>query len=763
TIELRDYGKNRPPLTEAEKNLQKLIEKNTTDSNNARKQFDTDYKKYRDELKTNGWTYEQLMEQMLLIRNLDRVKIMTFKNEEEFLKNYSDNALKIKQAIDAFEYMKKLRKDNDPMFKRVMEDLKKNNISLKWGGLGEKDFDEITTGGDEGLRFEVEYLKVIDMYMDSSIKNFQNPANTFLSSKIEALNSLSPEELEVEIKNKREFLKNVHSKEVKDNLENELDYLKNLATIKNVKKYDVFRRNKEKIRREANLVNKPIWESKDKKSKFNFKFFNLHCTTPGNSNKIKIRQDEGMYPRGDKYKGKVGIIDASTKLFEGKLHVFKLQYKSEDIDKYGNYISSQGHLSVGNVRTTAKAGFSWSSGEKADDVKAEIGFEAEASVARGVIKHSMGVKDKYEVDVKGEVTALAVKAGAYAGIGAINYVGTDGNNKKTLGAAARFDALATVASGKISGGFSIFGVRIGGSLEGSIATGAQVGFAFGFDKGFSFSLGAALGLGGGISITVDWSKAFLKLRKAFREWRLGCRNKLIEAAKEAEEKKDGKEAEDKKDENIVHDKKDAEEIDDKKKFIDELSSKLGGSKLEKAEDKKKESTVKLNEDKKKESTVKLNENKKDDIKKDDIKKDDVKNTEVIIVNKNLPPEGKVVKDSNGEQIHKPEKIEAINEVLQVLGALKPIGSVKFVSGSMRNNVESNQMSSQKEINNNINGQNIKKGSVKDQKSKNDSQKGKEKDKDKGKEKDKNKSKVERRNSKIHKKNIKGLGEPMMFK
>lgn len=82
---------------------------------------------------------------------------------------------------------------------------------------------------------------------------------------------------------------------------------------------------------------------------------------------------------------------------------------------------------------------------------------------------------------------------------------TTGQTKTELGAKGKVGAEAYLAQGKVSGGFTIFGIKIdagvtgkaggaGVSAEGNVTTG-----------GVSGKIGAGLGLGAGVEISIDWS------------------------------------------------------------------------------------------------------------------------------------------------------------------------------------------------------------------------------------------------------------------
>lgn len=143
-------------------------------------------------------------------------------------------------------------------------------------------------------------------------------------------------------------------------------------------------------------------------------------------------------------------------------------------------------------------------GKLSPSVSAEL--KAKANVAEGEAKAQFGDKNNNaHVKASGEVLGASAEASGKAGV--ITYKDEAGNEIRTIGAQGKVGAEAYAAQGSISGGITIFGVKIDASVSGK-AGGAGVSASGQVTaNGASGSIGAGLGLGAGLSISVDWSGA----------------------------------------------------------------------------------------------------------------------------------------------------------------------------------------------------------------------------------------------------------------
>lgn len=194
-------------------------------------------------------------------------------------------------------------------------------------------------------------------------------------------------------------------------------------------------------------------------------------------------------------KGDAGIeksVEAEGHLAKGKLK--------------GNVGLVGGELSgtVGSVGATGKIGATlYKDGKFSPTLDAKL--KAEAAAAKGSAEAKFGT-DEFNGHIKGSGTLLGAEAEASGSFGKITYKDeTTGQTKTAVGAKGKVGAEAYLAQGKVSGGFTIFGVKIdagvtgkaggvGVSAEGRVTAGSASG-----------KIGAGLGLGAGVEISIDWS------------------------------------------------------------------------------------------------------------------------------------------------------------------------------------------------------------------------------------------------------------------
>ena len=137
----------------------------------------------------------------------------------------------------------------------------------------------------------------------------------------------------------------------------------------------------------------------------------------------------------------------------------------------------------------------------------EADLVAEGSVLSSEGKAVLGTSD-YNVNVRGEGRVLTGTAEAKL------KVGSDGIEAKA-------GAEAYVATGEISGGITLFGVRFSAGLEGKVG-GAGLGAQAKIDtSSIEGEVGIGLGLGAGVKVNVDWSgakNAWSALGRSAEKW-----------------------------------------------------------------------------------------------------------------------------------------------------------------------------------------------------------------------------------------------------
>lgn len=171
-------------------------------------------------------------------------------------------------------------------------------------------------------------------------------------------------------------------------------------------------------------------------------------------------------------------------------------------------VSGEVEAGIGNAAVSGKVGATlYKDGKIAPSIGAKA--EAKATAVEGSVGAQVGTDDfNGHAKASGAVGVAKAEAGVQAGV--VEYKDEVTGEKKTaFGASAKVGAEAYAAEGKVSGGFTLFGVKIDASLKGK-AGGAGVSAGGSVTTGgVSGEIGAGLGLGAGISINIDWSNFHL--------------------------------------------------------------------------------------------------------------------------------------------------------------------------------------------------------------------------------------------------------------
>ena len=188
----------------------------------------------------------------------------------------------------------------------------------------------------------------------------------------------------------------------------------------------------------------------------------------------------------------------------------------------GAEISAEGQLAKGTVKretkyhkteASASVGYGAASGGVGitlfNQGKFAPGVQAEAkgkvSVVHGTYKDQLGT-DEFNVHKGAEGDLLVAKAEAEAHAGYYTYKdASTGETKKGFGVGASAGAEAYVAEGKVSGGITVFGVKIDLSISGKAGgAGAKASAKVGTEA-VEGEVGLGLGLGLGIKGKIDWT------------------------------------------------------------------------------------------------------------------------------------------------------------------------------------------------------------------------------------------------------------------
>ena len=206
-----------------------------------------------------------------------------------------------------------------------------------------------------------------------------------------------------------------------------------------------------------------------------------------------------------KQKGKLG---ATFNLEEGDANVYA-KWAGDAHLVNGSISGSLGLLhgeakgSVGNVGAEGEIGATlFENGQFMPSAHAKA--KVSASVLEGSAETRMGTED-FNRHMSAKGTVLGAEASAEGAVGKIAYKNSDGRETITYGAMGKVGAEAYLAEGEISGGFTIFGIKIDAALKGK-AGGAGVEASGAITTGgLEGDIGLGLGLGAGVKLKIDWS------------------------------------------------------------------------------------------------------------------------------------------------------------------------------------------------------------------------------------------------------------------
>ena len=435
---------------------------------------------YNNAVKNSFWgkeiTVGEMKKDFLEINNLHRLDLIKYNNSNEFLKLYKNNRYKIRQVVDIYNWANKRKNGNENQQREY------NLLRLSLG-LTNKQF--------EGLAEKVSALEMIGRHMDSRIAMCTNPEFTKLGvDAIKNISSLSKAELGSQIKALTNNQTNPQMPAEYKPGEDSVKFLKSAYNLKNLEELGVLQKSDAHTRKENSLVDREVGD----KLKRRFKFLNVQA---------RIGRDRMKREFG------AGDFDLPM-LAKAKLGKISLKYKSKnELFSAGAHSGVLGGKLMGNVGI----GFSL---KNPLSTKVQVMGAAEAYGARGVAKAKVGNKD---VNLEGKATGHIghAKAEGTFGLGHIykkndkGQVTTDG-----FGVDLKAGASASVFNGKVSGGFSFFGIRISVEAEGkAIAAGLEGQLTFIPNTGIKLGCGGALGLGGNVTLAIEWGG----LVKKYKNWK----------------------------------------------------------------------------------------------------------------------------------------------------------------------------------------------------------------------------------------------------
>ncbi|MBO6137100.1 MAG: hypothetical protein J6O71_00665 [Lachnospiraceae bacterium] len=236
------------------------------------------------------------------------------------------------------------------------------------------------------------------------------------------------------------------------------------------------------------------------------------------------KRDQALEEKWKEQKKNASELDnASLNIFDVGVGVSA----SANIAEVGAYagsthrsLSAVGKGAVGAVKASGKIGASLALDTK-DIIKGEIGIsgDASASVAKGRVSASAFKNFKHAplgayLDTQGDV--LTANASAVAKLGRFN-MNINGQDVALTGGAVMISAQAAFATGSISGGLNLFGVKIGITLSGQLGGAGITTGGYVSTSRIGCSLGALVGMGGTASLDVDFSHWTDKIISSLRK------------------------------------------------------------------------------------------------------------------------------------------------------------------------------------------------------------------------------------------------------
>ena len=172
---------------------------------------------------------------------------------------------------------------------------------------------------------------------------------------------------------------------------------------------------------------------------------------------------------------------------------------SANVEGNVGYLSAGAEVNVGHAAGTGAIGATLFTGGVLTPAL-YAGVEGKASAVDGKVSAQFGTDDfNRHAEAKGALLTAEGKAGFQAG------VITDENGDKKYGVKTEVGAEAYLAKGEVTGGFTLFGIKIDGTIEGK-AGGAGVKAGGEVSTGaVEGELGLGLGLGVGVKFKVDFS------------------------------------------------------------------------------------------------------------------------------------------------------------------------------------------------------------------------------------------------------------------
>ena len=294
------------------------------------------------------------------------------------------------------------------------------------------------------------------------------------------------------------------------------EYFKNLSTLRDLESDGVLRTGRDKLQVSG-------YKKTSGKKNGTRGYFSVGNASVGIKTTLKGGVAEGRgyndYDRNEenmadhKELNKIDLLNAKVEA-SAEANILEAGFKGEKRNKYGKG-NWEGNVQVGQIKTYASIGGGLSLKTKDNSMPGWVGGEvgAEGSVVKGKLGASYtSHNDKHGVYGEAEGRALYGNANAVAKYGTFKI---PGGLEIENGVAVTAGWEVGLAKGSVSGGFKIFGIKIGATLSGSAGSlGASFGaYASKGKVGFGFGLAALLGFK--LDINIDFSYWTNKLKSKF--------------------------------------------------------------------------------------------------------------------------------------------------------------------------------------------------------------------------------------------------------
>lgn len=206
-----------------------------------------------------------------------------------------------------------------------------------------------------------------------------------------------------------------------------------------------------------------------------------------------LKLDGVLGAKYDEESGELDELGIGVKL-KGEGHL-----ASGKLEGHIGHVKGEVEGSVGNISASGEIGATlFEDGKLQPQIKAEL--EGKVSVAEGSVDFQAG-SDDFNRHAKASGKVLGAEAGVKGGVGFIE----DEDGKKSFGVKGEASAEAYLAEGELSGGFTLFGIKVDASISGKAGGAGVKAGGSATTSGVSGEIGAGLGLGLGLKLSIDWS------------------------------------------------------------------------------------------------------------------------------------------------------------------------------------------------------------------------------------------------------------------